>query len=122
MGGIAVYRLTNGNMTDNIFNVTSNNQQGGITAGQVNIGIPRRHLTDNLRNQLEEFKDKKINITTAFGDNEAITFGYEIKDYLFQNGFDVASFGQTMFANSQPKGLTAREEKNGSITLIVGSK
>ena len=39
IGGLIIYFLTNDNMSEqNFFDVTSNNQQGGITAGQVNIG------------------------------------------------------------------------------------
>ena len=107
-------------MTDNIFNVTSNNQQGGITAGQVNIGTPQRHLTEGLKQQLENFRDKKIGITTVMGDAEAIQFGYEIKDYLEQNGYDFTSIAQGVFSGPI-KGQSIREEKDGNITLIIGN-
>src|SRR3989338_2748455 len=55
IGGLIIYFLTNNNMSEqNFFDVTSYNQQGGITAGQINIGKQDRQLTPQLTEQLKK--------------------------------------------------------------------
>src|SRR4051812_28779762 len=77
----------------NIFNVTSNNQQGGITAGQVVIGRPQkppRRLDEQLRSDCRTMlpRDKRV-IVGAVSDTEAWEFATEIWTFLKEEGFTV---------------------------------
>lgn len=93
-----------------IFNVNSYGQQGGITAGQVNIGKPQRILdaTDRafLKGELKKFvkdKSKEIQVNAVMGDVEAINLKEEMVAFLRSEGYN-AMGGQSMFTNN-PKGL-----------------
>ena len=69
-------------------NVTSFNQQGGITAGHVNIGPQPRHLNAQGAKQLAQAlpKDKKVNVTCIMDDGEGFQFATEIKKHLVSVG------------------------------------
>ena len=82
------------------FDVRSYNQQGGVTAGQININRPPRTLSPQLKAQLDELlpahKDKEIKIDAQMGDSEAFQFAQEIKDYLEYNGWKVNGVNQVI--------------------------
>jgi hypothetical protein len=71
-------------------NVTSHNQSGGITAGEVNIygSKPARHLTTQ---DLEHFRripaGANVTVVAPIGDAEAIGFADEIAGWLRTNGW-----------------------------------
>ena len=67
-----------------IFNVTSNNQAGGITAGQINISAPARHINDGTRSVILEKvpHGKPVWIfTVSTSDSETTALAQEIYDY-----------------------------------------
>lgn len=80
-------------MGDN-YDVTSHNQQGGITAGQVNIGKPPRQLDANLKQELDKglanHAHKEVQITTNLPCEDGPQFARQIKAYLEAKGFKVA--------------------------------
>lgn len=90
------------NPGQNQFNVTSFNQQGGITAGQVNIGHPPRDLDANMCAELLKHlpKDKTVVVSSVMGDGEAFQFATRIKNFLTGKGFSVDGVNQAIY--SQP--------------------
>jgi hypothetical protein len=87
----------------NIINVTSNNQNGGITAGIINIGKQKRILNDNIKIKLEQLlksnegKFEDIKISVQMGSDEGFEFGNQIQLFLKSIGFD-SSIGQVQFS------------------------
>jgi hypothetical protein len=74
--------------SDTLINVTSINQTGGITAGVINVGKPKRVFNEPQKSQLikliEENKDKfeNINISAQMGCTECYEFGQQIQSFL----------------------------------------
>ncbi|MEZ9455449.1 hypothetical protein AB4258_23585 [Vibrio splendidus] len=86
------------------YNVNSNNQQGGITAGVVNVGPqPRKLKPHELSQLLQAFPDKSksIRITAVMGDQEAFTYATELKDTLEKHSYRVDGIDQAVY--TQPK-------------------
>ncbi len=86
--------------TATTFNVTSVGQQGGITAGVVNVGPQRRNLDDELRAHLLKLlpdKSRTIRITAVLGDSEAMSFAAQIGAYLTSKGYQVKGPGEAIF-------------------------
>jgi hypothetical protein len=85
-------------------NVSSHGQAGGVTAHTVNLGSPKRSLSDprsaNLKQQIlkEAPRNRRINISVIFGDPEAYAFAREIFDFMKGNGFDVWGMDQVGLA------------------------
>jgi len=105
-----------------VFNVTSNNQSGGITAGIVNFAKPGRHLNATLIQQLNElFQDptEKITISAIIGSAEALDFAEGIRQHLNKKGFTIGAVGQFMQAPAV-KGQVIKTEKNGTRHIQVG--
>ncbi len=75
------------------YNVTSHNQQGGISAGQVNIGKPPRKLDANLKRQLDgavaDHAHKEVEIKASHVSEDCLEFGRQVKEYLEAKGFKV---------------------------------
>lgn len=117
---------------DEVYNVESINQSGGITAGKIenlNIGSSPRKLTAGMAKQLGEElasdKEKEITVSAMMGDAEAINFAYEIKDYLKTNGWNVGTdmtIHFLMASIQQPRSLEIIDKEDGNIDLIVGPK
>lgn len=105
----------------NIFNVTSNHQAGGITAGQVFVGQAGRHLDDRWRRQLREAlpRDKKINVIAVLGDGEAFQFANEVMQYLKTEGYDAGGVNQAVFSGPVT-GQQIREVK-GEFEIVIGT-
>jgi hypothetical protein len=106
----------------NIFNVNSYSQQGGITAGQVNIGKQERHFTEQTKQALtQHLPDKKdvIDLTTVRGDQEAFQFASEIKQFLESENYNVNGVNQADFSNPV-KGQSIEPRKEGGIKIIIG--
>lgn len=104
-------------------------QQGGLTAGTVNLAPPQRTLSapyaSTLKSQMlsEIPKDKPITIMAILGDTESINFANEIYLFLKQNGFtmkDPAGISQGAFM-SIPKGLSLNKKPNGELDFVVGT-
>ncbi len=87
------------------FNVMSVGQQGGITAGVVNVGPQPRNINDRVRRQLAELlpdKSRTVTIKTVLGDGEAYSFATQIKDYLASQGFKINGVDQVVFNGVVP--------------------
>ncbi|MDD5618446.1 MAG: hypothetical protein PHG69_05065, partial [Candidatus Omnitrophica bacterium] len=89
----------NVNMNVTSQNVTSHNPQGGITAGEVNIGsLPRvftKEYADKLDSAISELnanKNQKISITSTLGDPESYNFAEQIGKYLESKGWSIVSY------------------------------
>lgn len=106
-----------------IFNVNSNNQHGGITAGQINVGTIARHLIGEYKIELDKIlptdKEKGI-IISHVNDAEAKSFAYEVKNYLEQNGYKVVNI-LNILAGDPVRGWGIGPEENGNIKLIIGA-
>lgn len=105
-----------------VYNVTSHNQTGGITAGVVNFEKPGRHLYGTLQVQLLSMlpdNSVKIKISALMGNGEAITFAEEIRKFLVSKGFDIKEVGQIM-RHPPVIGQIIFDEKDGTKHLIVG--
>ncbi|MGO9867041.1 MAG: hypothetical protein ACLPJY_05115 [Rhodomicrobium sp.] len=125
LAGNALAQNTMGNIFGN---------QGIITQGQsgnntiIQGPIPR-HLSDpradSLKIQIlrEIPKDKPITVMALMNDAEAIEFAQEIHTFMKNNGFQMKEpDGISQGAFSGPvKGLQKRDEKDGSITFIIGA-
>lgn len=100
-----------------VFHVTSHNQSGGITAGQVFVGQQGRHVTDAVKSQLTqliaEHEVEKVIVTAGLGNAEAIQFAAEIKAYLLSIDMKVDGIKQAVWS-----GPVVGQEAN----LVPGTK
>lgn len=78
---------------ETLINVTSINQKGGITAGIINVGKPKRVFDEPHKSQLikliEENKDKfeNISISAQMGCSECYEYGEQIQTFLKSIGY-----------------------------------
>jgi len=113
------------NKDKKVYNVTSRNQQGGITAGEVNIGKTPRIFNQQvalaLQAHLPSEKDKTIVITAVMGDQEAFQFAEQIKEYLSSQGWKVDGVDQAVY--SKPVvGQIIKPRSDGKVEIIIGGK
>jgi len=104
-----------------VFNVTSNNQSGGITAGVVNVEPQTRHIDAVLVNQLQQIlpdKTKTVTVTSVMGDGEAFSFATQIKDFLVQQGYDVNGVNQSIFTAP----VIGQQFNPDTLTLTIGTR
>ncbi|HSB92406.1 MAG TPA: hypothetical protein VLC28_04780 [Flavitalea sp.] len=110
-----------GTKQQTIYNVTSNNQSGGITAGVVHFSKPGRHINDKLKEQLDqEFPNthESVRISVITGNGEALTFAEEIRQYLNTKGVSIGQVGQ--FMGGPLKGQKIAKDKDGIRHIKVG--
>lgn len=103
------------------FNVTSIGQQGGITAGVVNVGPQPRKIDDGVRTQLAKLlpdKSRIVTITSVLGDPEAYSFATQIKDYLASQGYEVNGVNQAVFTGVVPPQVFDPEK----VAITIGSR
>jgi len=105
------------------FNVNSYGQQGGITAGQVNIGKQPRTLTPQsgaeMLRMLRDLTFTRIDLVAVMGDGEAFSLADQIKNYLAAKGFTVDGISQAVFAGPMyDVGIIGPE--NGVLKIVVG--
>jgi hypothetical protein len=89
-------------------------QSGGITAGQIMLGQPSRHIDDRLRDEIKSKIpiDRKVSIEVIQGDQEAFQYATEIHDFLERQRYDVMKistvscdkpqFGQGLVTGTDP--------------------
>lgn len=106
-----------------VYNVNSINQQGGITAGNVNIGSQQRTVTPANRDQLRQHvpKDKKVTVVAVMGDAEAFNYAQQIFEVLKQDGYNVSGVDQALH-NPPIMGQVISPKGNDSIEVIVGTR
>lgn len=102
-------------------NVISYGQQGGITAGNINIGQIQRHLTEDDAKELElmlkNINAKGVIIRSVGDQGEPYNYAYEIKVYLEKRGWQVEGVIPSVY-NSAYKG-----PMNGvSINIILDER
>jgi hypothetical protein len=74
------------------FNVSSYGQQGGITAGIVNIAPRRRGLNEENRAQLLGLlpdRTREVKIEALLNDSESVHFAGEVHNFLVAQGYKV---------------------------------
>lgn len=104
-----------------VFNVTSNNQSGGITAGVVNVGPKPRNIDAGLRKQLKQMlpdKIKRVTVTSVMGDGEAFSFATQIKNFLEQQGYEVNGVNQSVFTAP----VIGQQFIPDTLTFIIGTR
>lgn len=78
--------------------VTSYNQAGGITAGQVIVGRPPRQLAgpakEHLRGEIPAGSRVQVESRFFGGDDESFRLAVQIKDFLADSGYQV-TFGRS---------------------------
>ena len=106
-------------------NITSYNQQGGITAGEVNIGPKSRHVTEEVKKELDRNlaldKNKEILVLYSADDFETQNFAFEIKQYLESQRYKIKGYGR-QFSSKPQKGVGIIDKPDGSIVLVIGGK
>jgi hypothetical protein len=105
------------------YNITSNNQSGGITAGNVNVGRVPRAIDQSLRAQIlaQLPRDKEIVVVGILGDAESINFAEQIHAFLKANGFKMKEpngISQSVFTQTQ-HGLQV-VDRGTNLDFIVG--
>ncbi len=110
------------------FNVASYNQQGGITAGEVNIGSLPRVFTqevavklDSVLSEIKADKKKTITVICAMGDSESYNFAEQIKKYLEETGWSVRGITQAV-RNKPIKGVAVYLRPDGDVDINVGNR
>lgn len=112
--------------TGSIFNVTSNDQQGGITAGIVNIfqkakiGLSEENkikITDALKN-----KNNTIHVSLQVGGGgELIQFAEDIKSFLIQEGYTNVVGVNSIMGFSPFRGVNIEKKSDTESVIFVGS-
>ncbi|MFH1829502.1 MAG: hypothetical protein ABH871_01830 [Pseudomonadota bacterium] len=104
-----------------VFNVSSTNQSGGITAGVVNVGPQTRKVDARLVSQLLQMlpdKTKTVTVTSVMGDGEAFGFATQIKAVLENQGYDVNGVNQSVFSGP----IKGQQFNPDTLTLTIGTR
>jgi len=107
--------------TSQVFNVTSHNQKGGITAAVVNVGPQPRTLGSKLQNQLEQLlpdKTRHVTVTCVMGDGEAFAFATQTKEFLIRQGYDVKGVNQAVFLAP----VIGQSFNPDTLTITIGTR
>lgn len=106
--------------------VESHDQQGGITAYQVNIQPGDRQLTPNVGQQvkdmLNKIKFKTIEVNAVMGDGEAFRFALQIRNYLVSGGFNIEGVNQVLYTNPPQGQIFEAPKDGGMVKIIIGSR
>ena len=103
-------------------------QQGGVTAGTINIGPMQRHLSvaDKAAMLARIPKTRKISIMVVLNDAEANNLASEIDAFLRNSGYQVdGPHGAMMWSHSgtSPKGVNIdlnKDKPNDPVQITVG--
>ena len=111
---------------DRDINVTSYNQQGGITAYQVNLQPGDRALNENSSRQLEQLLAGEtftsISVTAVMGDQEAFRFASQIKNFLTLKGHTVTGVNQALYKSPVQGQIVEKAGDDGVLKIIIGGK
>lgn len=103
-------------------NATSYGQQGGITAGIVNIGPQRLAFSPELGSELlSKMSAKKPVSLQSVGGNADQAVASEIQTFLQKNGFDVNRTSSGMMAPPPDHKVSLIEEPGSYILVIAPS-
>lgn len=111
---------------NNTFNVTSNDQQGGLTAGIVNIFQKARiELSNEDKQQITEALKNKSNAIhvslQSGGGSELVQFTEDIKSFLIQQGYTNVLGVHTIMGFNPFKGVNIENKSNTESVIFVGS-
>ena len=110
---------------DKKIEVTSHNQQGGITAYQVNIQPGDRQLTQSAAEQLEskliDFEFTVIEVNAVMGDGEAFRFASQIKNFLVSKDLPIKGVNQVAYT-VPVQGQKIEQHQAGLVRIIVGNR
>lgn len=106
--------------------VESHNQQGGITAYQVNLQPEDRRLSHSATAQLKSFLNgvdfKSVHVLAVMGDGEAFRFASQIRNYLVSEGFAVKGVSQAVFGSPVQGQVIELPDAAGVVRIIVGNR
>ena len=110
----------------NTFNVTSNDQQGGITAGIVNIFQKAKIELSNENKQqiIEALKNKNNTIHVSLqsgGGSELTQFAEEVKSFLIREGYTNVLGVHQIMGFSPFKGVNIEKKTNTELVIFIGS-
>lgn len=111
---------------DSVFNVTSDNQQGGITAGIVNIFQKANiELADENKKQIiETLKNKANTIHVSLqsgGGNELAQFAEDVKSFLKEQGYTNILGVHTIMGFRPFKGVNIEKKSDTESVIFIGS-
>lgn len=114
------------NDTDNVFNVTSNDQQGGITAGIVNVFQKAKIelSTENKQKIIEALKSKNNTIHVSLqvgGGSELTQFAEDIKSFLIREGYINVIGVNQIFGFPSFKGVSMENKTDTESVIFIGS-
>jgi hypothetical protein len=109
-----------------IYNISSANQSGGITAGIVNIFNKYKiELTEENKNQiLSRIADRNTKIWVSLqegGGSELTQFAEDIKHFLINEGYQNVIGVNRIFGFSPFKGVIIEQKSNTGLVIFVGS-
>lgn len=114
------------NESEKPIHVESHNQQGGITAYQVNIQPGDRKLTpthgQQVKDLLNTLKFKTIEVNAVMGDGEAFRFASQIKNYLTEEGYEVSGINQVVYTTPVQGQAIERPNDAGVVKIIIGNR
>ena len=98
------------------------NQQGGITAGTVNIGPSRLVFSQQLGDELLRTlpREKKVSMTSV-GGNADQAVASQIQQFLQNNGYTVERMAAGMLAPPPDHKISLRNTPDASILIVAPS-
>jgi hypothetical protein len=103
-------------------NVTSYGQQGGITAGIVNIGPQRLAFSSQLGSELlAKMPSKKKVIVRSVGSEADQSVATIFQNFLQQNGYDVARISIGMLVPPPDHKISLGDSPDGYVLIIAPS-
>ena len=106
--------------------VTSYNQQGGITAYQVNIQPGDRKLTEISAQQLKDYLNglafTSVEVNAVMGDGEAFRLASQIKNFLVSEELNVTGVNQVVYSEPVQGQLIEAPNEAGLVRVIIGSR
>jgi hypothetical protein len=107
-----------------IYNVTSKNQSGGITAGQVTVGHPPRQMDEVNRRGLRDHipAGAKVDVTAVLGDGEALRLAQQIAQFLLAEGYSTSGGASQAIYTQAVTGVSVQPNSDGSWSVVVGSR
>ncbi len=106
--------------------VRSYNQQGGITAYQVNIQPGDRKLAAADAQQLKEYLNgiefKSVQVEAVMGDGEAFRLASQIKNFLVSEEFSVSGVNQAIYSEPVQGQRVAPPNEAGLVRVVIGSR
>jgi len=113
-------------MANDTFHVTSSNQQGGITAGVINVSSRSKipFTDENKKFILETFLDKNITVHVSLqngGSSELIQLAQDIKSFLIDAGYKNVLGVHTVLGFTPFKGVSVEKKSETESVIFIGS-